>query len=55
VDGSPVGPSSPLRFSGTGGPALRPAPELGEHSAELLSEVGVDEAALAELRAAGAV
>jgi crotonobetainyl-CoA:carnitine CoA-transferase CaiB-like acyl-CoA transferase len=33
----------------------RDAPGLGEHSAELLSEVGVDEARLGELRAAGVV
>jgi crotonobetainyl-CoA:carnitine CoA-transferase CaiB-like acyl-CoA transferase len=33
--------------------ARRPAPRLGEHTAEVLGEVGVTEAMLAELRHAG--
>lgn len=33
----------------------RPAPRLGEHSAEVLAEIGIDAAALARLRAEGVV
>jgi crotonobetainyl-CoA:carnitine CoA-transferase CaiB-like acyl-CoA transferase len=32
-----------------------PAPELGEHSDELLREIGYDDAQLAKLRAAGVI
>lgn len=41
------------QFSATPGDIRREAPRLGEHSAELLREAGYDEAAIAELRAAG--
>jgi len=45
---------SPLRDSKSGTePAVAPA--LGQHTAELLAEVGVDAQALAELRARGVV
>ncbi|MBI5089701.1 MAG: CoA transferase [Actinobacteria bacterium] len=33
----------------------RPAPELGQHTAEVLAEFGIDDRRLAELRAAGAI
>jgi crotonobetainyl-CoA:carnitine CoA-transferase CaiB-like acyl-CoA transferase len=37
------------RLSGSPGAIRRPAPELGEHTAEVLARVGVDDAARAEL------
>lgn len=45
----------PLRMSATPGGAQRRAPELGEHSDEILHELGYDEAAITALREAGAV
>ncbi len=45
----------PARFAGTPSAALRAAPLLGEHTDEVLAEVGLDAAALAKLRASGAV
>jgi len=53
VEGSMVGPGSPLKL-GARGP-LRPAPGLGEHTAEVLARFGVDEDEIAALRAAGAI
>jgi crotonobetainyl-CoA:carnitine CoA-transferase CaiB-like acyl-CoA transferase len=56
-----VGPWShvgnPFKFDDeAAGPLVRlPPPRLGEHTNEVLSEIGVTEAALAELRSAGAV
>jgi crotonobetainyl-CoA:carnitine CoA-transferase CaiB-like acyl-CoA transferase len=41
----------PLRLSGSGGPSLRHAPQLGEHGAEILREAGYDDAAVAQLLA----
>ncbi len=41
------------RLSGTPGVWRRPAPALGEHTAALLGEAGMDEAAIAALRDAG--
>jgi crotonobetainyl-CoA:carnitine CoA-transferase CaiB-like acyl-CoA transferase len=38
------------RLSATPGALRRPAPRLGEHSAEVLGRLGIDPAALAELR-----
>jgi crotonobetainyl-CoA:carnitine CoA-transferase CaiB-like acyl-CoA transferase len=44
-------PGAPYRFLHTPWQIARRAPRLGEHTAELLAEVGVDANALAELRA----
>ena len=43
---------NPIKLSASDVP-LRPAPLLGEHSAEVLTELGYDEAAIATMRAAG--
>jgi len=44
----------PWRFSRSGHPAIRPAPSLGEHSAEVLAELlGMSDAEYAQLAAAG--
>ena len=48
-------PRPATRFSGTPSAALRAAPLLGEHTDEVLTEAGLDAAALAKLRASGAV
>ena len=61
VTGHPAGPPArqstiPMRLSG--GPARfhrRPAPLLGEHNHEVLSQLGVDAAELADLEAAGII
>jgi alpha-methylacyl-CoA racemase len=46
----------PVKLGATpGDPHRRPAPALGEHTDELLREAGYDDAAIAELKAAGAV
>jgi alpha-methylacyl-CoA racemase len=54
VDGVPQ-PAPAPRFSGTPVGVDRPPPEPGEHTAEILHELGYDAAAVAALRAAGAV
>lgn len=43
------------RLSATPGTLRRPAPEFGEHTDQILSELGYDEAGIAELRTAKAV
>ena len=43
------------RFSGTPASIRRPAPALGEHTDELLGELGYSDAAIAQMRAAGAL
>jgi alpha-methylacyl-CoA racemase len=55
VGGRAVGPGPVPKLSGWAHPPRRPAPGFGEHTAEVLAAVGVDEAELAELRAQGAV
>ncbi|MGE0139851.1 MAG: CaiB/BaiF CoA transferase family protein [Ilumatobacteraceae bacterium] len=46
---------SPVIVDGQPFAVARPAPELGQHTAEVLAEIGIDEARLAQLRAAGAI
>ncbi|MEO7243857.1 MAG: CaiB/BaiF CoA-transferase family protein [Rubrivivax sp.] len=56
--GSPVGPLPALLPPGSwddGDPVLDPVPALGQHTEAILTELGVDAAGIAELRAAGAV
>ena len=55
IDGRAVGPGSPFKLSGFERPPPVRAPALGEHTATVLAEAGYDEAAVASLRAAGAV
>jgi crotonobetainyl-CoA:carnitine CoA-transferase CaiB-like acyl-CoA transferase len=44
----------PVAFSGSPGASFRlPPPRLGEHSAQILREVGCTEAEIAEITAAG--
>ena len=45
----------PVKLSETPGAFRRPAPALGEHTDEVLRELGVSDARAAELRASGAV
>jgi alpha-methylacyl-CoA racemase len=55
VAGRALGPSSPFRFDGHQTAALRAAPGLGEHTAEVLGEIGIGESEVAELRGRGVV
>lgn len=55
VGGAPVGPGSALKMSNHRQAALSPAPELGEHTGDVLATIGVDEDELAQLRAQGVV
>ena len=55
MDGRAVGPGSPFRFDGEHATAARPAPELGEHTAEVLAGIEVGESELAKLRTRGVV
>jgi crotonobetainyl-CoA:carnitine CoA-transferase CaiB-like acyl-CoA transferase len=48
-------PLPPMRFEGTPRALGRHAPKLDEHSDEILSELGLDAAEIASLRAAGIV
>ncbi len=45
----------PWRFSGTPATVRTPSPRLGEHTEEVLAELGYDEMSIARLRASGAV
>ena len=46
---------TPARFEGTPPGAPRGAPRLGEHSAEILAELGYSESEVARLRESGAL
>ena len=48
-------PRPPIRFEGTPAAIQRPAPTLGQHTDEVLGELGVGAATLAELRREGVV
>ena len=56
---TPIGPvrqmGPPFRFSGTQAAVLRPAPGLGEHTCEVLAEIGYPPGEIARLLADGAV
>jgi len=55
--GSPAGPINallPPAISGAG-PVTAPIPEVGEHNASILSELGCDEGAIAGLRQEAAI
>ena len=56
---TPIGPvrqmGPPFRFTATPDAALRPAPGLGEHTSEVLGEIGYPPEKIARLRADGAV
>jgi crotonobetainyl-CoA:carnitine CoA-transferase CaiB-like acyl-CoA transferase len=47
--------ASPIRFADGALPAVQAPPLLGQHSDEILAELGFDDAAVAALRAQGAV
>jgi alpha-methylacyl-CoA racemase len=53
VGGATVGPGSPFRFDGGQVQDARPAPEFGEHTDEVLAEIGMTAEQLADLRARG--
>jgi crotonobetainyl-CoA:carnitine CoA-transferase CaiB-like acyl-CoA transferase len=55
VDGEAYGPSSPMRFDGEQAVNLSRAPGFGEHTGDVLGEIGVGEEELAKLRASGAI
>jgi len=55
VGGVPVGPGSPFRLDGEQQRDPRPAPGFGQHTAEILAEVGVTDEELGGLRAGGVV
>ena len=48
-------PAAPARFPGADATVRPRSPELGEHTREVLAEIGVDADALARLRAEGAI
>lgn len=54
TEGGIVMPGAPVRFTASPGGIARLQPRLGEHSAEVLGEAGLDESEIAALFAAGA-
>jgi crotonobetainyl-CoA:carnitine CoA-transferase CaiB-like acyl-CoA transferase len=48
-------PASPIRVDGARLPIRRPPPRLGEHTDEILGEIGLGVADIAALRADGVV
>lgn len=55
IGGVRVGPGSPLRVDGRSFADLRPAPGLGAHTEEVLTEAGLTGEAIEELRSRGVV
>jgi crotonobetainyl-CoA:carnitine CoA-transferase CaiB-like acyl-CoA transferase len=55
VDGEAVGPGPALKLSGFEPGPFRPAPGLGEHTADVLASIGMDEHEVEALRARGVV
>jgi crotonobetainyl-CoA:carnitine CoA-transferase CaiB-like acyl-CoA transferase len=53
--GTMVEPNGAANFLGTPAPALRPAATLGQHTDEVLKELGHNSASISELRTAGIV
>jgi crotonobetainyl-CoA:carnitine CoA-transferase CaiB-like acyl-CoA transferase len=54
LHGAPIGPGPALRFADHM-PEVRPAPGLGEHTVEVLGEIGVSPEEVSELRTRGVV
>ncbi len=48
-------PGAPVKTSFNGWQWRRPAPLLGQHTAEVLQTLGIDEAAMAELQRSGII
>ena len=46
---------SPINVSGEAKPAPRPAPGVGEHSVEILTEFGIGEGSISNLQKTGVI
>jgi crotonobetainyl-CoA:carnitine CoA-transferase CaiB-like acyl-CoA transferase len=55
VEGRPVGPGTAVKVSGHRPSSFRPAPQLGEHTAEALSELDLSDEDVERLRSGGVV
>jgi alpha-methylacyl-CoA racemase len=55
VEGIPVGPGPAPKLTGFDPGPLRPAPKLGEHTADVLASIGMDQGEIEALRARGVV
>ena len=55
TEGEVTATHSPVLIAGERSPAARAAPTLGEHTAEVLAELGYDDAAIAKLKAAAVI
>jgi len=53
--GNMLEPNNPVNFLGTPSPPLRPAATLGQHTDEILRELGYNEPSIRELRTTGVV